>query len=72
MDARITDLVEEKGSEARGSEGARRATGEPPAPATVAADPEVAAGFVGKQSEMATSFGGTVGGGPTTHSAWAA
>lgn len=43
MDTRITELSKEKGSEAGGSQGARRATGEPPARAPGAGDPEVVA-----------------------------
>jgi transposase len=43
MDTRTRDLANEKGWESGGSEGARRATGEPPAPAPGTADPEVVA-----------------------------
>ena len=43
MDTRTRDLANEKGSESGGSEGARRATGEPPAPAPGTPDPEVVA-----------------------------
>jgi transposase len=54
MDARITDLVKEEGPEAGGSEGARRASGEPPAPASVAPDPEVAA--VAKRRQFTAAY----------------
>ena len=54
MDTRITDLVKAKESEAGGSEGARRATGEPPAPATVAPDAEVAA--VAKRRQFSPAY----------------
>ena len=54
MDTRMTDLVREKGSETGGSEGARRATGEPPAPASVAPDPEVAA--VAKRRQFSPAY----------------
>jgi len=43
MDTRITDLAKETGSGSGGSQGARRATGEPPAPVTGSPDPEVVA-----------------------------
>ena len=54
MDTRMTDLVKATGSEAGGSEGARRATGEPPAPATVAPDPEVVA--VAKRRQFSPAY----------------
>ncbi len=54
MDMRMTDLAKEKGSEAGGSEGARRASGEPPAPATVMPDPEVAA--VAKRRQFSAAY----------------
>jgi transposase len=54
MDTRNTDLLKEKGSGTGGSEGARRATGEPPAPATVVPDPEVAA--VAKRRQFSPAY----------------
>ena len=54
MDTRITELVKAKGSEAGGSEGARRASGEAPASATATPDPEVVA--VAKRRQFSAAY----------------
>ena len=54
MDTRTTDLAKENGSQAGGSEGARRASEELPAPATVAPDPEVVA--VAKRRQFSPAY----------------
>jgi len=54
MDTRMTDLAKAKGSEAGGSEGARRETGEPPAPAHATLDPEVVA--VAKRRKFSPTY----------------
>lgn len=54
MDTRNTDLSKEKALEANGSEGARRASGEPFAPALAGADPEVVA--VAKRRQFSPTY----------------
>lgn len=54
MDTRTTDLAKENGSQAGGSEGARRASEELPAAATVAPDPEVVA--VAKRRQFSPAY----------------
>lgn len=54
MDTRMMDLAKEEGLETGGSEGARRATGEPPAPVSGAPDPEVVA--VAKRRQFSPTY----------------
>lgn len=54
MATRTTQLPKQKGSEASGLEGARRATGEPLAPASVGVDPEVVA--VAKRRQFSPAY----------------